>query len=313
MNSAKDARLGPVRRIVIGSGEVQTIAKKGSTLPTVSEPWFCPNCAIDVATPFCAQCGERPIQPQDLTLRGVSARLLHALTSVDGRVMRTFGRLLRHPGTLTKAYVDGQRKPWTPPFSLFLIANILFFAAQSLTGINVLGASLDSHLHHQDWQALAQSLVARHLQAAHASLAVYAPVFDRAVVLNAKSLVILMVLPFAGLLALVFVGKDKRFMAHVAFSLHLYAFLMLLFSLALAIAKVDVWFGGAGLDSKGVDTALSAFNLIAGAIYVYLALGPAYDSRGWRRFAAALSLSVAAAAIFIGYRFVLLPITLLAT
>jgi len=51
---------------------------------------------------------------------------------------------------------------------------VLFFAVQSLTGINVLGASLDSHLHHQDWQAVAQSRLDRHPQATHTSQAQYA-------------------------------------------------------------------------------------------------------------------------------------------
>ncbi|MGZ5155759.1 MAG: DUF3667 domain-containing protein [Caldimonas sp.] len=276
-------------------------------------PWVCPNCRIEVATPFCAGCGERPIQPQDLTLRGVLARIVHALTSIDGRVARTFWRLLRHPGTLTRAYVDGQRKPYAPPFSLFLIANVLFFAIQSLTGINVLGASLDSHLHHQDWQVLAQTLLERRLQATHTTLALYAPLFDRGVVLHAKSLVILMVLPFAGLLALVFVGRGRRFMEHLAFSLHLYAFLMLLFSCAVLVAKVDMWFGGAGLASNRVDNAVSGFNLAACGAYVYLALGPAYGSTGPARWIQALALTVAAPVVVLGYRFAIFLITLYST
>lgn len=276
-------------------------------------PWFCPNCKSDVATPFCAICGERPIQPQDLTLRGVFDRLLQAVTSVDGRVARTFAQLLRRPGTLTRAYVDGQRKPWAPPFQIFLIANVLFFAVQWATGINILGAPLDSHLHRQDWQALAQGLVARRLATAHTTLAAYAPVFDRAVVINAKSLVILMALPFAGLLALLFAGRDKRFMTHLAFSLHLYAFLMLLFSLAVLVAKVDVWLGGSGLEANWIDDALSLLNVAATGVYLYLALGPAYDVAGWRRGMQAAGLTVAVAAIVLGYRFVLLLITLATT
>ena len=277
------------------------------------EPWICPNCRAGVATPFCAQCGERPIKATDLTVRGAFDRVVHALTSVDGRVLRTFWRLLRHPGALTKAYVDGQRKPWAQPFQLFLIANVLFFAVQSLTGINVLGASLDSHLHHQDWQVLAQSLLDRHLQSAHASLAQYAPLFDRAVVLHAKSLVILMVLPYTGLVSLVFLGRNKRFMGHVAFSLHFFTFLMLLFSLAVLLAKVDTWFGGAGLDSNRVDNVVSAIDLVVSAIYIYLALGPAYGVSGTARVLASLLLSVAAPAIVLGYRFVIFLITLYST
>ena len=35
------------------------------------------------------QCGERPILPPDLTLRGVFDRLLHAVTSVDSRMLRS--------------------------------------------------------------------------------------------------------------------------------------------------------------------------------------------------------------------------------
>ena len=58
-------------------------------------------------------------------------------------------------------------------------------------------------------------------------------------VLNAKSLVILMVPVFAGFLALLFVRRRKPFMAHVVFSLHFYAFLMLLFSLALVAAALQ--------------------------------------------------------------------------
>jgi hypothetical protein len=280
---------------------------------TATPPWVCPNCRASVATPFCAQCGERPIKRADLTVRGVIDRVVHALTSVDGRVLRTFGRLLRHPGALTRAYVDGQRKPWAPPFQLFLIANVLFFAVQSLTGINVLGASLDSHLHHQDWQTLAQSLLDRHLQATHTSQTQYAPLFDRAVVLHAKSLVILMVLPFSAVLALIFAGQGRRLMEHVAFALHLFTFLMVLFSLAVLGVRISMWLGGAGLEANWLDKTVSVVNLAACAVYVFLALGTAYDARGGARWARTFVLTLAALAIVLGYRFAIFLITLYST
>jgi hypothetical protein len=273
-------------------------------------PWRCPNCRRDVESPFCARCGERPIAPADLTLRGALARLGHALTSVDGRVVRTFLRLVRQPGALTKAYVDGQRKPFAPPFSLFLIANVLFFAVQSLTGINVLGSSLDSNLHRQDWQAPAQALVAHRLEAAHTTLAAYAPAFDRAAIVNAKALVVLMVLPFAGLVALAFNGRQRSFMAHLAFSLHFYAFVMLLFTLVIAVTRAVMALGGPGLDAPAMDTALSLFNLAASGLYIHLALGAAYGVAGAERAVKAVLLVIAAAAIVIGYRFAIFLITL---
>jgi hypothetical protein len=165
-------------------------------------------------------------------------------------VLRTFRELLRHPGALTRAYVDGRRKPYATPFAVFLIANVLFFTVQSLTHTSVLGSTLDSHLHLQDWKELAQALLDRHLLSTGQSLAAYAPVFDRAVVVNAKSLVVLMVLPLAALLALLFLGQRQRFMAHLAFALHFFAFLMLVFTLAVLFAKLVAALGGPGLEAR---------------------------------------------------------------
>src|SRR4051812_43445864 len=285
-------------------------APPASTEPANVAPWRCPNCRLEVRTAFCGQCGERPIKHEDLPFAGALARILHAVTSVDGRVLSTFRRLLRHPGTLTRAYIDGQRKPFSTPFAVFLIANVLFFTIQSLTGTSVLGSTLHSHLHLQDWKEVAQVLLDRHLQSTGQSLATFAPMFDRAAVVNAKSLVVLMVLPFAGLLALLFLGQRKRFMAHLAFALHLYAFLMLLFTLAVLFAKLVSSLGGPGLEAAGMDTGLSLFNLVASGAYLYAALGPAYGIAGVERIAKALLLTLAAPAIVLAYRFAIFLITL---
>ena len=290
--------------------------RPATAAPVAAEPtapWPCPNCRLETATPFCPHCGERPIRTEDLTFGGALARIAHAATSVDGRVLRTFRQLLRHPGSLTRAYVEGRRKPWATPFAVFLIANVLFFAVQSLTHISVLGSTLDSHLHLQDWKAVAQSLLDAHLRATGQSLAAYAPIFDRAVVVNAKSLVVLMVLPFAALLALLFAGRRQRFMAHLAFALHLYAFLMLVFTLAVVFAKVVASLGGPGLEAAAMDTGLTLFNLVVSGAYVWAALGPAYGIAGAERALKALVLTLAAPALVLGYRFAVFLITLYTT
>ena len=277
------------------------------------EPWMCPTCRQRVTTSFCPRCGETYLQPRELTLRGLARKLFQAVTSIDGRVMRTFWRLLRRPGALTLAYMEGQRKPYIAPFQLFLLANVLFFAIQSLTGINVLGASLDSHLHEQDWSALAQSLVAQRLESTHATIDRYAPVFDTAVVVNAKSLIILMAVPFALLLPLVFLRKRLPFSAHAVFSLHVYTFLLLLFSAALLLAMVHVWMGGQGLKSARVDNVLTVINLLACAVYLYLATGAFYGARGVTRVVKVVALTLSVGAILLGYRFVVFLITLYST
>lgn len=280
---------------------------------TDSVNWTCPTCNVTVTTAFCARCGEEPLAPRDLTLRGLGEKWLHALTSIDARTMRSAWQLLRHPGELTLAWTRGVRKSYVAPFQLFLIANVLFFGVQWLTSENVFSSSLDSHLHHQDWSELAQSLVARRLEATHMALAQYEAVFDRAVVLNAKSLILLMTIPFALILPLAFFHERRPFMTHVAFSLHLYTFLLLLFSVALLLARFSKLLGFGGLDAPRVDNVLSIANLAACATYIYLASGPVYGASGKLRAAKAFLLALAVAAIVLGYRFALFPLTLYTT
>jgi hypothetical protein len=246
-------------------------------------------------------------------LRGLAEKVVHAFTSVDARAARSAWKLLSRPGELTLAWISGIRKPYVAPFQLFLIANVLFFAVQWATGQNVFSSTLDSHLHHQDWSELAQSALSQRLAATHMTVAQYEPTFNRAVVLNAKSLILLMTLPFALLLPLVFLGERRPFMTHVIFSLHLYTFLLLLFCLALLAAGVSALLGLGGLDSAIVDNVLSVANVLACGIYVYLAIGPVYGSVGTRRVAKALILVLAVAAIVLGYRFALFFITLYGT
>jgi hypothetical protein len=190
---------------------------------------------------------------------------------------------------------------------------VIFFATQSLTGENVFSSPLDSHLHHQDWSELAQSLLTRRLNATHTQVEQYASVFNRAVVLNAKSLIVLMTIPFALVLPLVFLRERRPFMAHVVFSLHLYTFLLLLFCVALLAAWLSAFLGFGGLDTPLVDDVLSVVNLAACALYVYLAIAPVYGATGAIRVIQALVLALAVAGIVLGYRFLLFLITLYLT
>lgn len=275
--------------------------------------WTCPNCGIALTTPFCPGCGERPIGAIDLSLKGIAAQLMKTIAGVDGRLLRSVRALLLHPGSLTLAYGEGRRKPFIGPFQLFLLANVVFFAVQSLTHTRVFSSSLDSHLHHQDWSTLAQELVDHRLAATSSTLDRFAPLFDRAVVLHAKSLVIAMAVPFALLLPVVFFASRRPFSIHVAFALHLYAFLLLLFCVALGVAAVDVASGGGGLASAAIDNVLTALILVCSTAYLYLASGPVYGVAGWSRVARSLLLALAVGVIVVGYRFAIFVVTLYTT
>jgi hypothetical protein len=57
-------------------------------------PWTCPSCHDTIRSPYCPRCGERPLRPGELTLRGLVEQAFEALTSIDGRVLRSFRALI---------------------------------------------------------------------------------------------------------------------------------------------------------------------------------------------------------------------------
>jgi len=250
------------------------------------------------------------MQERELTLRGFVEQVAVAFTNIDSRLMRSLVCLLTRPGALTVAYLQGQRRPYIRPLQLFLIANVLFFAIESLTNSTIFSTPLDSHLHKQPWDGFAQGLVANRLSTLRTTLELYAPVFDRAVALNARTLVILMALFFAPLLSIVFYRKHRPLVVNVVFSLHLHAFVLLLFSGALVVLTVSVLFGGPGLASETLGKSLSVALMMACAIYLYAATGAVYGEVPTIRVLKVVALTVGVAAIVLGYRFALLLITL---
>ncbi len=272
--------------------------------------WSCPSCGRTRATAFCPSCGEEPLRPRDLTVTDMSGQFLRQFSNLDARLARSFRTLLTRPGALSAAHVAGRRRAYLGPLQVFFLANAIFFAVQSFTHFNIFSSTLDSHLNQQDWSPVAQALVADRLAAKGTTLAAFAPGFDRAAILNAKALIILMALAFVPFLPALFHGARRRLGAHVVFALHLYAFILLLLSVSLLLAEAQLRLGGRGLASPAVDMSLTLFNLGACAAYLWVAIGAFYGSRGLARMAKAAGLAFAIGLIVLAYRFAIFLITL---
>jgi hypothetical protein len=275
--------------------------------------WTCPNCNTPATSPYCPACGESERHTQEPTLRVLLSHFFEAFTNIDSRFMRSFRYLVTRPGELTNAWLRGQRKPYLGPVALFLIINVLFFAVESLTGGKVFTTPLDSHLHTQPWSNVIKDLVARKLESQQTTLAAYAPVFDQAVAIKARSLIIFMALVFALATALVFLRSRRSLVAHVVFSLHVYAFVLLLLCVATAFQAGGALLGGTRFYSDPMDHAISVGILVASSVYLYFAARTVYGARGFALLFKTCALTVAVAAVVLGYRFVLLLITLYST
>lgn len=274
------------------------------------EPWHCIACGHGVETKHCPTCGERSVRAKDLTLRRLLVEVLHTLTHLDSRLVRSLRYLLFRPGTLTVAYLEGPRKPYISPFQLFLTANVIFFAVQSVTTVKVFSAPLASHLQAQDWSPFARRLVTERLAEKGLTLEAFTAIFDRMVAVNAKSLVILMAVPFVLLLIVMFRRSGRPFLAHVTFALHFYAFHLLILSAMLLVMLAASWIAGPRFQWSGEDVWLFAIQLLLVAIYLYAAINRVYRATGVKRAVTLTILVTAVGAAISGYRFLMFLVTL---
>lgn len=274
------------------------------------EFWLCPTCHKTVSSAFCPDCGEHQLDFHALTLRGLAEQIWESLTSVDGKLIRSLLALIGKPGALTVAYLEGRRKPYLGPVPLFFMANVLFFAAESLLNSSVFATPLAMHLEKQPWSPFAPTWVANRLAVLNTTLAEFTPVFDQALALHARSWIIVMALSFTPVPVLMFRRRHLPIAAHAVFALHLYAFLMLLLCVG---TGVEALAGGPEARADWVDHVVSISLLAACAAYLYVAIGAVYASSGARRALEVAALTVGVATLVLGYRFALFALTLYTT
>ena len=88
----------------------------------------CQNCGAPLTGRFCSSCGQRAIPPRP-TVRELAGDAWNELIGWDGKLLRTLRVLVRHPGELTRATLEGRRARYISPVRLYLICSVAYFLA----------------------------------------------------------------------------------------------------------------------------------------------------------------------------------------
>jgi hypothetical protein len=86
----------------------------------------CLNCGVDLAGRFCAHCGQRNVPPRP-TLRELVGDAYGELVGWDGKLVRTLVLLVRSPGALARAIIEGHRVSYISPVRLYLACSLVYF------------------------------------------------------------------------------------------------------------------------------------------------------------------------------------------
>lgn len=211
----------------------------------------CRNCGAELTGEFCAACGQRAIDP-DPTLQELAHELAEEFLHWDGKLGTTFRLLLTRPGALTTEYLAGRRIRYISPLRIYLTCSVLFFflgslvpkppptiragaATQTRLGPIVIQeadsagaiASLDTLARHGRWVG---RVWGRH----YGNAMRHRAELTRDVASAIPRTMFVMVPLFAGMVGLVFRSRRRRYPQHLAFALHVHAFLYLALVVMLA-------------------------------------------------------------------------------
>ena len=97
-----------------------------SSQPHEERSTACLNCGTPLVGPFCSACGQRDIPPYP-SIRDLVVDAFWELSGWDGRFAVTVRTLLRHPGMLTREFLEGRRARYISPLRLYLMASLAYF------------------------------------------------------------------------------------------------------------------------------------------------------------------------------------------
>jgi hypothetical protein len=258
-----------------------------------SLPAACLNCGAPVSGKFCAECGQPVIDPNP-TLRELGHELAAGFLNWDGKLLGTLRALVTSPGSLTKEYLAGRRVRFISPLRVYLTCSFLYFfvkavlpdAPLQISGTTAAvgkGAARASSVQigmltvQQDDSAQSirdlERLGTRDKGVAgawgrHFSAALHdTRKLSAAVTANIPRMMFVLVPLYAALVALVFRRRRMRYPQHLAFALHVHAFLFLALLPTLVTRIIDV--GWVEAIFVAVSFALIAAHLVLATRRVY--------------------------------------------
>lgn len=260
---------------------------------------------------YCSHCGEKRLEPHERSLRHLAGEFIGTLFNIDNKFFKSIRLMLRRPGQLSQDYVNGRRRLYMRPSSLFLILAAVYFL---FSPFEIFVAPLKTHTHYSGYRAYASRVVQEKLSEDSISLEALSQAFNRQSEKVAKWLILLF-LPAAGLILSGLFYKKGRYLAdHFVLGIELNSynlimhFMLLPLFLVVAVLLVRALLS---LEFLVTDAVLVPAIGLSFATFSTLAFRRFYGQKwGESLLKAILFLLLIAQFAFVFYRFILFWITM---
>lgn len=267
---------------------------KNRTVPL--RPDHCLDCGMSISGHYCANCGQETTA-HTLTLRELARDVIGEFISTNSKFFRTLRQLLFSPGMLTVDYIAGRRERYLMPSRMFIVLSVVFFFVLSLTQVpfseNVITMTFE------------KEEIETAFKASGLSQEMFIEKLDSAFTAALPIMLLLMVPLFAGMMRLINLASEYRFIVHLIFSFHLFSFTAAVTVLTVLVAVLfAVVAMGVGVGEGGIEI-LTAVVMLVGAVYLpiytMIALRKVYDYSWIGVFTQTVILFVGGGVIALGY------------
>ena len=232
----------------------------------------CKSCANRFSGAYCNVCGEKVINDDDRKLKHFLGEFINAITFADNKLWRTLKNIIISPGRYSLDFVEGKRRGYMKPISMFFLANLLYFLIPHFnTSLNI---QTNDFLHSN----VAEKLVQQEVAERGISLENYQSQYDTKTTELSKLLLIMMAIIIAIIFWIIHLGSRHNLIAdNLTVGLEFMTFIIIYGTLSTSAILYLLSFFGLNLLS---DAIMSSLNLI---LLTYFIARTEYTFYGFRK------------------------------
>ena len=243
----------PNIQMTMAAGEPSSPRPEPTDLPTLRT---CPDCGTEGTGSYCTNCGEA-MEPALPPVHHYIKELVNDIAAFDSKLIRTVPALLFRPGFLTKEYIAGRRNRYLVPSRLYLLTGLLvFFLLGSFLHKTFLEST--SHPNSQTHYAFGSVKGEEARRDVDKFIGLAVTVSPYVILIGSTPI-------FAFVLWVLYRKKGRKFVEHLIFSFHFFAFALIVLL--------------AGIILSSTIAAIIGFVLFL--IYLFIAMQRVYDDRGF--------------------------------
>lgn len=266
----------------------------------------CLNCGASVNRTYCQDCGQSIRDNSDRSLSRLLAEFFANIFFLDNRFFLSMWYLVRFPGRMTVEFLEGRRKKFISPVTLFLFLNLIYFFVNPLTDYSL---SLHDQMNSQPYSAWTKDWVETKLQKEGLDEQAYGITYQNTSDNTSKSIMIINAPMIAVFVYLMAFKKRQFYFDSLIFSFHFFTLFMLSWVM-LDWVDIGIYYISGDNNSLASDISFKLFAFFIPLLYAILSIKKFMGIRWFWAIPAGLGVMIAVTLANLFYRFIIFAVTL---